>query len=175
MANTQPADLSSDTSARLKYWSAATLFARLALGVGFLSAVADRFGLWGRPGTNNVAWGTFDAFTAYVDDLAPYLPDLLIDITAWASTAAELALGLALLLGLALHWTALAGFATLLAFGGSMFFFSGPESALNASVFSAAAAAALLALSPERAHIVSLDRLLRTSPAGGDLVNTTAG
>ncbi|WP_228783957.1 DoxX family membrane protein [Nocardia cyriacigeorgica] len=161
MTTTHTTEMSPADALRLKYWSAATVFARLALGAGFLSAVADRFGLWGEPGTSNVAWGEFDAFTAYVDDLAPYMPDLLVDITAWASTAAEAVLGLALVLGIALRWTALASLVTLLAFGGSMFFFSGFESPLNASVFSAAAAAALLALSPERAHVLSVDSLRR--------------
>lgn len=33
------------------YEGIATLFARLALAAGFLSAVADRFGYWGKPGT----------------------------------------------------------------------------------------------------------------------------
>jgi hypothetical protein len=33
------------------------LFARFALGASFLSAVADRFGLWGPHGAKNVSWG----------------------------------------------------------------------------------------------------------------------
>src|ERR1700739_838222 len=33
------------------------LFARFALGASFLSAVADRFGLWGPYGAKNVSWG----------------------------------------------------------------------------------------------------------------------
>src|SRR5438270_13881861 len=32
------------------------LFARFALGASFLSAVADRFGLWGAYGAKNVSW-----------------------------------------------------------------------------------------------------------------------
>jgi len=35
----------------------ARLFARIALGASFLSAVADRFGLWGPYGAKNVSWG----------------------------------------------------------------------------------------------------------------------
>ena len=42
-----------------------TIFARLSLGFSFLSAVADRFGLWGPYGIPNVAWGDFGHFTAY--------------------------------------------------------------------------------------------------------------
>ena len=38
------------------------LFARFALGASFLSAVADRFGLWGPYGAKNVSWGEFRSF-----------------------------------------------------------------------------------------------------------------
>ena len=43
-----------------------SLFARLALAIGFLSAVADRLGLW-TPllGSENVVWGNMESFTAY--------------------------------------------------------------------------------------------------------------
>ncbi|MEV0684672.1 MauE/DoxX family redox-associated membrane protein [Nocardia sp. NPDC050378] len=159
MAFTQTAGQLTTNNERRGPWAAATLFTRVALGAGFLSAVADRFGMWGEPGTGNVAWGDFTAFTSYVEDLAPYLPDALVDITAWASTGVEIVLGIALLLGVLLHWTAIASLVTLVAFGGSMFFFSGFQTPLNASVFSAAAAAALLALSPPSSHVLALDRL----------------
>jgi len=41
-----------------------TVFLRLALGFSFLSAVADRFGLWGAYGQPHVAWGDFARFVA---------------------------------------------------------------------------------------------------------------
>ena len=41
-------------------------FLRIALAAGFLSAVADRFGLWGPPGTPGVAWGNWSEFLDYV-------------------------------------------------------------------------------------------------------------
>jgi hypothetical protein len=41
------------------------LFARFALGASFLSAVADRFGLWGPYGAKNVARGDFAHFLEY--------------------------------------------------------------------------------------------------------------
>jgi hypothetical protein len=41
------------------------LFARFALGASFLSAVADRFGLWGPYGAKNVSWGDFAHFVEY--------------------------------------------------------------------------------------------------------------
>lgn len=144
---------------------AATVFARAAVGAGFLSAVADRFGLWGPAGTNNVAWGTFDAFTEYVGVLAPYLPDALLAATAWAATLAELVLGIALLAGVALRWTAFASAATLFVFGVSMFLFSGFETPFSASVFSAVAASLLLAVAPDDGHILRLDRLVTPQPS----------
>ncbi|MFC4374828.1 DoxX family membrane protein [Nocardia halotolerans] len=134
------------TEQRNTAWRAATVFARLALAAGFLSAVADRFGLWGAAGTGQVAWGDFDAFLTYLHSLAPYLPTALVEVLGWAATVVEVVLGVALLLGFALRWSALAAFATLLSFALSMAVFSGPEAPLNASVFTAAAAALLLAL-----------------------------
>lgn len=56
-------------------WAMATF--RLAMGVTFLSPVADRFGLWGPPGTANVSWGNWDRFVAYSTRLNWYLPDAL--------------------------------------------------------------------------------------------------
>lgn len=126
----------------------AILFARLALATSFLSAVADRFGLWGPPGTPNVGWGNFESFTAYVHVLAPYLPGALVDIVAWGATVVEVVLAVGLLLGIATRWAAFASAATLLIFGVSMFVFAGFETPFSASVFTAAAAALLVGSAP---------------------------
>lgn len=149
----------SGTSADRRLWTVATVVARAALSAGFLSAVADRFGLWGAAGTGNVSWGGFEAFLAYLNDLAPYLSGPLVDVAGWAATAAEVLLGLTLLLGVALRWSALASAGLLMVFGVSMFVFSGFEAPLSASVFSAAAAALMLSLSPEDGYVLSVDRL----------------
>lgn len=137
-------------------WPTATVTARVALSAGFLSAVADRFGLWGAAGTGHVAWGDLDHYVAYVRTLAPYLPGAVPSIAGWAATLVELVLGITLLLGVLPRWSGLVGAGTLMVFGLSMFFFSGFETPLSASVFSASAAAALLALAPERALVLSL-------------------
>ena len=42
-----------------KFAGYASLLLRIGLGVGFLSAVADRLGLWGAFGQPNVEWGNF--------------------------------------------------------------------------------------------------------------------
>lgn len=107
--------------------------------------MADRFGLWGAPGTGDVYWGNFRFFTEYVAVLAPYLPDALLTPTAWAVTIAEIVVSVALLSGIALRWAALVSAAMLTVFGVSMFVFDGFQTPLSASVFTAAAAALLLA------------------------------
>ena len=127
----------------------APLFLRLAVGGTFLVSVADRFGLWGPSGTKNVAWGDFVHFTQYTGQLNPWAPAALIPPLAWGATGAELVLGVALILGLFTRWAALLSGLLLLLFAGGMSVGTGLKSALNASVFSAAAAAfALVALGP---------------------------
>lgn len=128
-----------------------TLFLRLALGAGFLSAVADRFGLWGPPGAPGVAWGDFSRFLDYTATLNPWAPDLLVPWLGWAATGAEVVVGLALIAGFWTRRTALVGGALLLLFGLGMTVGTGVKSALDASVFAAAAAAfALACLGPGR-------------------------
>lgn len=118
-----------------------SVFLRLALGGGFLSAVADRFGLWGPIGTKNVAWGDFAHFTQYTRQLNPWAPTALVPTLAWVSTVAELVLGVALILGLFTHWVALLSGILLLLFAGSMSIALGLQAPWNYSVFAAAAAA----------------------------------
>ena len=125
------------------------VFLRLAVGGAFLAAVADRFGFWGPSGTKNVAWGDFAHFTQYTGQLNPWAPAALIPALAWASTVAELVLGVALILGLFTRWAALLSGILLLVFAGGMSVGLGVKSALNYSVFAAAAAAfALVVLGP---------------------------
>ena len=68
-----------------------TVSMRLALGSTFLAAVTDRCGLWGPPGTRNVAWGNFDTFLAYTAQLNRYLPAAWIPAVGWGVTLAEAA------------------------------------------------------------------------------------
>jgi len=139
------------------------IFLRLALGVTFLTAVADRFGFCGQFGTPNVAWGDFARFTQYTEQLNPWAPAALVPTLAWAATTAELVLGVALLLGLFTRLSALLSGILLLLFASGMSMGTGIKSALNASVFSPAAAAfALAVLGPGP---WSVDGLGRGSPA----------
>jgi putative oxidoreductase len=74
------------------------------------------------------------------------MPASSIPFLAWAATATELVLGVLLLLGLWRRWTALASALLLILFGTAMAISFGAKSPLDYSVFSASAAAVLLAL-----------------------------
>jgi len=72
------------------------------------------------------------------------LPTAVIPLTGWAATAAELLLGLGLLIGWQLRWVSLASALLLLSFGLTMLLALGPKAPLDYSVFTAACAAFLL-------------------------------
>ena len=123
-----------------------SLYLRLALGLAFLSAVADRFGLWGPAGGHNVAWGDFTRFTEYAAKVNPWSPPALVPWFAWTATIAEIVLGVALLAGL---YTRIAGAASgvlLSLFALGMTLGTGVKTPFDASVFSAAAGGFALAL-----------------------------
>ncbi len=125
--------------------SSAQWFLRLGLAAGLLSAVADRFGLWGSPGAPNVAWGEWSVFVDYVATLNWFAPAPLIPPLAWAATLAETLFALGLLVGWRLRWFALASGLLLLSFALAMTIALGVKAPLNFSVFAAAAGAFLLA------------------------------
>lgn len=134
-----------------------SVFLRLALGISFLSAVADRFGLWGSFGQPNVSWGDFSHFVAYTGKLNWFMPSAAIPALAWAATCVETLLGVALVLGAFTRIAALLSGWLLLLFALSMTFALGLKAPLDFSVFSASAAAFLLATG--RKYSWSLDSL----------------
>ena len=117
------------------------LYVRIALGAAFLSAVADRFGLWGKYG----GWGNFANFTKYTAQVNSFMPAFTIPFLAWVATVAELSLGIGLILGLWPRWVAFGAAVLLFLFGTAMAISFGIKSPLDYSVFSASAAALLLA------------------------------
>ena len=138
----------SSASRSLERW--ALRYARLALGAAFLSGIASRFGWWGR----GVGYGIFAACERYTAQVNSFMPPRTIPFLAWAATVAEASLGLALLLPLpakAARWTALASAGLLALFGAAMAVSFGVKEPLDYSVFSASAAALLVALHPASA------------------------
>lgn len=119
------------------------LYARLALGAAFLSGIADRFGWYtGR----NVGYGNFAGFMSYTAKVNSFMPASSIPFLAWAATAAELFLGLALVLGVWPRWVAFASAVLLALFGIAMAISFGIKSPMDYSVFSASAGSVLLGL-----------------------------
>jgi len=137
------------------------LFARFALGSAFLSAVADRFGLWGPYGAKGVSWGTFSHFVEYTGTVTSLFPSALTVPFAWASTVAETLLGISLIVGFKTQIVCVLSGLLLLSFAMGMATGIGIKSPFDYSVFSAAGAAFLLALwEPDR---FTLDKLLHRS------------
>jgi len=135
------------------------VFLRLALGISFLSAVADRFGLCGVYGQPNVSWGNYARFVAYTATLNWFLPAATIPALAMIATAAETLFGLLLVVGWNSRIVALLSGALLTTFALTMTVALGVKAPLNFSVFSAAGGALLLA---EHADVpFSVDELLR--------------
>ena len=124
----------------------AARYARVALGAAFLSGIASRFGLWGR----DAGYGDFAHFVEYTAQVNSFMPASTIPSLAWAATAAELVLGIALIAGARVRWAALGSAVLLTLFGLAMAVSFGLKSPLDYSVFSASACAVLLALHPLR-------------------------
>lgn len=136
-----------------------SIFLRLALGISFLSAVADRFGMWGSYGQPNVAWGNYARFVDYTAKLNWFMPAALIPTLAIMATVAETLFGVLLVVGWKTRITALLSGVLLTVFALAMTMALGVKSPLNASVFSAAGGALLLAVYPD--YPFSLDELLQ--------------
>jgi uncharacterized membrane protein YphA (DoxX/SURF4 family) len=136
-----------------------SVFLRLALGISFLSAVADRFGLWGVYGQPHVAWGNYARFVAYTAKLNWFLPAAMIPALAMVSTAAETLFGFLLVLGWKTRTTALLSGVLLAIFALAMTMSVGVKAPLDSSVFSAAGGALLLATCAS--FPFSLDELVR--------------
>src|SRR5262249_10482249 len=122
-----------------------TVFVRIALGISFLSAVADRLGVWGAYGQPNVAWGDFSRFITYTEKLNWFVPRAIIPAFAWAATLAETLLGAGVGFGVFTRVTGFLSGLMLLLFALTMTFALGIKAPLDFSVFSASAGAFLLA------------------------------
>jgi uncharacterized membrane protein YphA (DoxX/SURF4 family) len=122
----------------------ARLYLRLALGVTFLVSIGDRFALLGPYGAKNVSWGDWSHFKQYVAILNWFVPKALIPGLAGLETIIELALGIALLLGIYQRLVAWSSAALLISFALTMSIALGITAPLSYSVFTAAGSALLL-------------------------------
>ena len=131
------------------------LFLRLAISVRFLSAVADRFGMWNKEVS---AWGNWDSFLEYTQFINPWFPIAMISTIGIIATMTELIFALCLLVGFKTELFAKFSGFLLLVFALSMTFSSGIKGALDYSVFIASAGA--FALSTMKEKYLELDSLI---------------
>lgn len=136
------------------YRKTVKLFLRLAIAGGFLSAVADRFGIW----NYDVVWGDWDNFLNYTQTLLPWLSAPWVKIAAIMATAAEIIFAIFLLIGWKTELFAKLSGTLLLLFALAMSFSTGTKTAFDASVFAASAGA--FALGAMRGKFWELDRLI---------------
>ncbi len=130
------------------------LYLRLGLGLGFLSASADRFGIWPEAVS---AWGNWQAFLDYTQTLVPWMPESAIPTLGVLATVAEVLFGLCLLLGLKTELFAKLSGVLLLVFGLAMATSLSIKAPLDYSVFAASGAA--FALSTIKIKYLELDRV----------------
>ena len=117
------------------------IFLRVAIAVTMLSAVADRFGLWGK----NSTWGNWQNFEKYTAELTFFLPAALSKFSAYAATSFEIILPVMLILGFKTKIAAIASGILLLIFALSMSISLGIKAPFDYSVWVGSAAAFLLA------------------------------
>ncbi len=131
------------------------LFLRLAISIGFLSAVADRFGLWSKEVS---AWGNWESFIDYTQLINPFIPEALISPVGIIATSAEIILALFLIIGYKTEFSAKLSGYLLLLFALAMIFSTGIKGVFDYSVLSVSAGA--FALSQMKEKHFELDSVL---------------
>jgi len=132
-----------------------TLFLRLALASGFLSAVASRLNFWGKYASFSLAW---NGFLNYTSEVNSFMPKSSISTIAVLATILEAGLAVLLLLGFKTSYASFGAAILLLLFALAMTYSYGIKEPLDYSVFAASAGAFLLATSP--VYKWSIDQLL---------------
>lgn len=122
----------------------AGLILRVVLGITMLSAVADRFGLWGVPGAPGVAWGNWENFIVYTQTLNSFASKSVAGILGALATIAEITFGLLLIIGFKTRLVALGTSGLMLLFAVSMAISISIKAPFDYSVLTSSAAALLL-------------------------------
>lgn len=123
------------------------LFLRLTIATAFLSAVADRFGMWSEEVS---VWGNWNVFLEYTQFINPWFPDAVIPTIGSIVTGLEIIFAVFLIAGFKTELFAKLSGYLLLLFALSMTFSTGIKGAFDYSVFTAAAAAFALSLLKEK-------------------------
>ena len=131
------------------------IFLRLSISIGFLSAVADRFGMWPKDVS---AWGNWENFVQYTATINPWIPSSFVETLATVATIAEIVFAICLLIGFKTELFAKLSGILLLIFALSMAFSLGIKAPFDYSVFIASAAA--FALSSMKEKFLELDMLI---------------
>ena len=131
------------------------LFLRFAISFGFLSAVADRFGIWSKEIS---VWGNWENFLSYTELINPWFPHSIIPTIGALATIAEIIFAIFLIIGFKTELFAKLSAFLLLIFALSMTFSTGIKGAFDYSVFSASAGAFALSLMKEK--YLELDNLI---------------
>lgn len=137
------------------------LFLRIALSFSFLSAVADRFGFWGVPGSEGVVWGNWQNFVAYSNSVNSFVAESLGEILAIFATVLEIILPLLLLIGYKTRQVAFVSGLLLLTFAFSMTISFGIKTPFDYSVWTGAGASFLLGSIGNYRY--SLDEIIKNS------------
>jgi uncharacterized membrane protein YphA (DoxX/SURF4 family) len=122
----------------------AVFLLRIALAAGFLSAVASRLNLWG---AQSSGWKKFVDYTAETNS---FLPHSWARVIAIFSTAAEVSIGIMLLVGYQIQKTSLCASVLTLLFAVAMSISYGIKEPLDYSVFAFSAGAFLLSTFPRQ-------------------------
>jgi len=120
------------------------LFARVAIATAFLSAVADRIGLWGPPGSKHASWGGWENFMTYSNKLNFFVPEFLQEPLAITVTILEILFGILLIIGYKTKLTANLSGILLVLFALTMTIAFGIKSSFTYSVWIGAGACFLL-------------------------------
>lgn len=134
--------MASRISRKIDWERIGVLYARVALGAAFLSAVSGRFGLW----NGSFDLKHFEGFLEYAGEVLSFMPKATIPYLAWTATVCETLLGSLLILAVWPRWVALASALLLAMFGTAMAISLGLKSPMDYSVYSASSAAVMLAI-----------------------------
>jgi putative oxidoreductase len=135
-----------------KHQDTATFLLRIALAIGFLSAVFSRLGLWGEYSSG------WQNFVAYAEKVNSFAPKNSIPVIAILSTILETVFALMLLPGYKTRLAATGAAILTVLFAIAMTYSFGIKDPLDYSVFVFSAAAFLLATMPQ--YRWSIDQIL---------------